>query len=151
MTDQAPKPVPTFYGHPITPKLTKEQEARAIELFAEGMSIKKVATTLQVGENRVRTLRDKRKTAEAQALFQATKNTPAALNNLQEGLNKVISILDQLVTNEAAQNTEIRKMNKALFRRSTENKRLRETVAQQKADLRDLKRFYHGKTGREWL
>lgn len=147
MTDH----VPTFYGHPITPKLTKEQQARVIELLAEGMSVKKIAETLQVGENRVRVLKDKTKIAEAQALLQATKKTPQALANLREAQTKIIELLDNLTAELGRVVVEQRKMNKALYRRATENKHLRQERAKDKAILRDLKKFYHNKTGREWL
>lgn len=147
MTGQSPN----FYGNAVTPKLTKEQEQRVIELLAQGKSQTAITQELGISIGRVRQVRAKRQAAEAQAILQATKNTPFALETLQESMTKVVELLAGLTVELTLLKTEHRKMNKALYRRQTENKRLRETVAEQKAALRELKRFYHGKTGREWM
>ncbi len=142
---------PTCYGRPVTPKLTKEQEQQVVELLAQGKSQVAITEARGISIGRVRQVRSKRQAAEAQAILQATKNTPVALNALQEALTKAIELLENLTGEIGRVVVEQRKMNKALYRRATENKHLREERAKDKQLIRDLKKFYHGKTGREWL
>lgn len=146
MTEQTP----TYYGHAITPKLTKEQERQAIEMLAEGKSMRQITNELGVSYSRIRTLRDKRRTAENAAILQATKTTPLALNDLQNRLDKMTELLNSVVAFQASQSNWMARMNKALGRRQVENSNLRKTRKELIAEGRELKRFYHAKNGRKW-
>mgnify|MGYP000440964936 CR=1 FL=1 len=116
MTDQ-PR---TWNGRLVTPKLTKEQVQKVIELLAQGKSQVAITEALGISIGRVRQVRAKRQAAEAQAILQATKSTPIALYALQEAQAKTIELLNNLTAELGRVVVEQRKMNKALYRRATE-------------------------------
>lgn len=139
----------TFYGNAITPKLTHEQETKAIEMIAQGKKLVDIQNELGVSYGRIRQLKQKRSAAQSAAMFQATRDTPKALNALQEGQDKMIALITTLVTEIQQMKTVQGKHGKALMRRQLELKAKTETARELKRQKQELAKLVWNQTGRK--
>jgi septal ring factor EnvC (AmiA/AmiB activator) len=148
MTDAPKFEKGTFYGNKTTPKLTAEQKARVVELLAAGKTMKVIQEDVGCSYGRIRQVKDSKSAAEASLIFQALNVTPRKLEAMASSLTLLTKLTDTLVSEVNAVKGELRKANKALYRRQLELKKSRETVREQKARIAELTRLLHIKSPR---
>ena len=146
---QPPYEPGTFYGNPISPKLTSEQEQQVIELLARGTSMPKIVEEVGVSLGRVRQVKNKQSAVTKAAQFQAITTTPKMLQTLQETQTKTVALLEALVSEITAMRTVQGKHGKALMRRQLELKIKTETLRDLKRRKQELAKLVWNQTGRK--
>jgi transposase-like protein len=152
MSDDKKNTGPGFvYGHPVTPKLTSEQQTQVMEMLGQGISMVEAAKRIGRPDayQRVRVLARSMKGAQIQKDAQLLKFIPKALEQLLSAVtelqNHVETMNRQLTLMREAQ----RMSNKALLRRQMENLNLRSERRDLREERRKLKDMLWRHTGRE--